>query len=72
MKIKVKVQPNSKIQKIQPMSEDEYKVFLRKSATENKANMELIKVMTKYFKKKATIEKGFTSKKKTLEIQDGN
>ena len=57
MKIKVKVQPNSKIQKIQPMSEDEYKVFLKKSTTENKANMELVKVMTKHFKKKNTIKK---------------
>jgi len=72
MKIKVKVKPKSGIQEIQPMSKDEYKIFLKKSATENKANIELIKVLTKHFKKKVKIIQGKTSKNKIIEVESGD
>ena len=60
--------PNSGRQEIIKVSEDEYKVFLKKSPEDNKANQELEKLLTKYFGKSAIIKRGFTSKNKVIEI----
>ncbi len=69
MKLQLKVQPNSSRQEIQVNMEGEIqKVFLKKPAKENKANMELEKLLTKYFKKKVRVIKGHTSKSKVVEI----
>lgn len=68
MRINIKVQPNSGRQEIQQISEKEYKVFLKKSPEDNKANLELIKLLKKYFKKETNIIRGFTSKRKVVEI----
>ncbi|MEA3248302.1 MAG: DUF167 domain-containing protein [Nanoarchaeota archaeon] len=68
MRINIKVQPNSGRQVIQKISEEEYKVFLKKSPEDNKANKELIKLLKKHFKKEIKIIKGFTSKRKTIEV----
>ncbi|MCK5449462.1 DUF167 domain-containing protein [Candidatus Pacearchaeota archaeon] len=68
MKLNIKVQPNSGRQEIQKISEDEYKVFLKKSPEENKANKELINLLKKHYKKEINIVKGFTSKRKVIEI----
>jgi uncharacterized protein (TIGR00251 family) len=72
MKINVKVQPNSGREEIQQISKTEYKVFLKKPAEENKANIELLKILKKYFKKEITLLKGRTSKNKTIEVKDEN
>lgn len=69
MKLKIKVQPTSGRQEIIKISETEYKVFLKKSPEDNKANNELEKLLTKYLKLPAKIIKGFTSKNKVIEIR---
>ena len=69
MRLNIKAQPNSGRQKIQKISENEYKVFLKKSPEDNKANEELIKFLKKHYKKEIKIIKGFTSKKKVIEIK---
>jgi uncharacterized protein (TIGR00251 family) len=69
MKLQIKVQPNSSKQQIQTDIDGKIsKVFLKKPAKDNKANMELEKLLSKYFKSKARITKGHTSKNKTVEI----
>ena len=68
MKLKIKVQPNSGRQEIIQLSEDEYKVFLKKSPEDNKANLELIKLLKKHFKSDVKIIKGHTSKNKIIEV----
>jgi len=68
MILKIKVQPNSGRQEIIKISEDEYKVFLKKSPEDNKANIELTKLLTKHLGKKVKIIKGKTSKKKLVEV----
>jgi len=68
MRLNIKVQPKSGRQEIKKISEKEYKVFLKKTPEDNKANKELEKILKKYFKKEAKIIKGFTSKNKTIEI----
>ena len=68
MKIKVKVKPGSKKQEINKISETEYVVSLKSRAEDNKANIELLKLLNKKFKKHTNILKGKTSKNKVLEV----
>jgi len=72
MKLKIKVSPNSKKQEIVKVNDSEYKVFLKKPAENNKANIELIKLLIKHFKKKVNIIRGFTSRNKIVEISYEN
>ena len=75
MKIKVKIKPNSKenvVEKIEDNSLD-YSYFIKVNASpiDNKANLELINVLSKYFdlpKSKISLVKGLRSKIKTLVI----
>lgn len=77
MKIQVKVKPNSNVQSIEKISpelfsEEDYEGFylvrLKSSAEEGKANLELVKVLKKYFGKEVQIKSGFTSRMKIVEI----
>lgn len=77
MKIKVKIRPNSKenvVEKIEDNSLDySYLYFIKVKASpiDNKANLELINVLSKYFdlpKSKINLVKGLKSKIKTLVI----
>ena len=70
MKLQIKVQPNSSKQEIQTDIDGNIsKVYLQKPAKENKANIELEKLLSKHYKKKAIIIKGHTSKNKVIEIK---
>ena len=68
MIIYVKVKPNSKKQKIERISSEEYIISLKNLAENNKANLELIKLLEKYFNKKIQIIKGLKNKKKIVEL----
>ncbi len=78
MLIKIKVKPNSSEQSVERISselfsekgyEGLYLVRLKSSAEEGKANLELIKVLSKYFGREVKIKRGFTSRNKVVEIQ---
>ncbi|MFA4960155.1 MAG: DUF167 domain-containing protein [Candidatus Pacearchaeota archaeon] len=69
MKIEVKVQANSGREEIQKISDSQYKIFLKKPAEKNKANIELLKLLKKYFGTEVKILKGKTSKNKTIEVK---
>ncbi|MBU4069610.1 MAG: DUF167 domain-containing protein [Nanoarchaeota archaeon] len=69
MKINIKVKPNSATQEIEKKG-DYYLVKLKSSPVDGKANLELIKILSKYFKKEARIKSGFTSRKKIVEMVD--
>lgn len=68
MKIKVFVKTNSKKQKIQKTGEDTYNIYLKSLPIENKANIELIKLLKKQFKKEVKIISGKTNNKKIIEV----
>ena len=71
VKVKVKVVPNSKQQKVEKISEDEYKVYVKSPPTKGKANKELIEVLSDYFnvsKSRIKIVSGFASREKIVEI----
>ena len=68
MIIKVKVKTNSKNNNIIKEG-DFYKVNIKSQPENNKANIELIKLLTKYFKKKVRIIKGLKSREKLLSLE---
>jgi len=68
MRITVKVHPNSKHQKIVKISEDSFDIYLTKPSIDNKANIELIKLLKKHFKRSAKIIHGITSKNKIVGV----
>jgi len=70
MKVKIKVKPNSYQEKIEKVSENEYKIWLKEKPIGGKVNLKLIKILKKYFGVKVEIKSGFTSRRKIVEIED--
>jgi len=69
MKIKVKVKPGSGRSEV--VEEGRVlRISLKSNAEDNKANLELIKLLKKYFKKDIKIIKGLKSRDKIVEIED--
>ena len=70
MIVKVKVVPNSKEEKITRLLDGQYKVNLNQKPENNKANIELIKLLKKYFKSNVKIIKGLSSRNKIVKIEE--
>ena len=70
MIIEVKVKPNSKEQEIIKTGENEYKISLKEKAEDNKANIELLKLLKMHFGKEVRIVKGLKSRNKIVEVKD--
>jgi len=71
MKIYVKVKPNSSQQKIESFGNNRYLIYLKSPAENNLANIELIKMLSKYFgtpPDRIKIKYGLSSKEKILEV----
>ncbi len=69
-KFKIIVKPNSASNEIIGYDKDKqaYKLNIKSPADKNKANKEIIKFLTKTFKKKVRIKSGLTSKVKMIEV----
>jgi len=72
MKLKLKVFTNSGRQEIIKISDEEYKIYLKKAPENNKANEEMVRLLTKHFCAPVKLIKGRTSKNKLVEIEDGD
>ena len=70
MKIFVRAKTGSVAQKVKKIFDIKYEVSLKSLAKDNKANMELVKVLKKYFGKTVRLKSGFASKKKIVEVED--
>lgn len=73
MKLSIKVKPNSIQEKIILLGKNNYLVSLTSPAEKNKANLELIKVLSKHFKipqKSIIIKSGLTNKNKIIEVKN--
>ena len=70
MIIEVKVKPNSKEQEIIKTGENEYKISLKEKAEDNKANIELLKLLKMHFGKEVRIVKGLKSRNKIVEVKE--
>ena len=71
MIIKVKVKPNSSKQEIEPFGEKSYLVHLTEPPENNRANIELINLLAKYFNTppgRIRIKTGFSNKEKLIEV----
>jgi uncharacterized protein (TIGR00251 family) len=68
MKLRIKIHPNSSQEKIEKMSDSDYEVWMKEKPIDGKANLELIKMLKKYFKKDAEIKSGFSSRNKIVEV----
>lgn len=66
MKLKIKVIPNSKKEEI--IEGNPLIVKVRESAEKNKANIAVINLLSRHFKKRIKIVSGFASRKKIIEI----
>lgn len=78
MLIKVKVKPNAGEQRVERLSDDLfsedgiegfYFVKLKSSSEGGKANMKLIKLLSKSFGVRTKIKSGYTSRWKVIEIE---
>ena len=70
MKIKLKVHPNSSRQEIKKTGVDSYEICVKEKPENNKANVELVKLLQRFFKKEVKIKSGFKSKNKIIEVFD--
>ena len=66
--IEIKVKPNSKKTEITAIKDEVYHINIKAPAEDNKANIELIKFLKKFFKKQPKILSGLTSKKKLIKL----
>jgi len=64
MKINIKVHPKSSKEEIKKISEEEFEVWMKQPARDNKANVCLVKLLRRYFNADVEIKSGFNSKKK--------
>jgi uncharacterized protein len=73
MQKKVKVKPNSKVQKITEEPDGSLTVHLKSPPVDGKANEELIKLLAEKFdipKSYITIKSGLSSRQKSVEIMN--
>ena len=73
MIIKIKVKPNSEKQEIKKLEDGIYAVNLREKAEDNKANIELLNLLKKYFKvsvKDINLIKGMKGRDKIVEVKN--
>lgn len=68
MKIKVKVKPNSGRKEVIRKGNG-YVVYLKSHPENNKANIELIKLLKKHFDRPVKIKSGLFSKEKIVEVE---
>jgi len=72
MLIKVKVFPNSKREEIIKKSEDSFEVKIREKPEKGRANKEVVRVLSCYFKipeSKIKLIKGFKKRNKIFEVK---
>ncbi len=69
-KFKIIVKPNSKENKVEGFDEERnaYRISIKAKPENNKANIEIIKFLSKLLKRKAKIVSGLNSKEKIIEI----
>jgi uncharacterized protein (TIGR00251 family) len=68
MIIEVKAKPGSKKEELEKVSDSRYIVGLKENAEDNKANLELLKLLKKHFGKEVKIIKGLKSKNKIVRV----
>ena len=68
MIINIRVYPKSGKSEVVKTSEGNYDVFVKAAAEDNKANVEMIKLLEKYFGRRIKIKRGKVLRKKVVEV----
>jgi uncharacterized protein (TIGR00251 family) len=68
MKIKVKIHPASSKEKIKQKDKENYEIWIKEKAEDNKANIALVKMLKKHFKSEIKIKSGFSSRNKIIDV----
>lgn len=71
MKISINIKTGAKNAKIEKINENEFKISVKARPIENKANLEIIKILADYFnvpKSNVKITSGLSSKRKICDI----
>jgi len=71
MKISVTVKPNAREEKVEKISDGEYRVAVHESAHEGKANEGIVRLLAEYFdipRSSVRIVTGYSGRKKIIEI----
>ena len=69
MKLSIKLHPNSSQEKIEEIEKDKsYEVWIKEKPIDGKANIQLIKILKKYFHKEVEIISGLSSRNKVIEL----
>ena len=72
MKLFLTVRPNAKADRVERLDPNHFKVFVKASPKEGKANQAVIKALSEYLgipKSRLMIRSGFSSRNKAVEIQ---
>ena len=69
MRLNIKVHPNSGRQGIIKIDDKTYEIYLRSNPKDNKANIEAVKLLSKYFNSTVKIIRGKTSRRKVIEFE---
>jgi len=74
MKFKIKVHPNYSIDRVEQVSKEALEVYVKDKPDKNKANLKIIKLVSKHFKVPASRIKlkGLKSKTKFIEVINAN
>ena len=72
MIINIRVKANSKKQEIKKLSTTNYLINLKQPPENNKANLDLIKLLKKHLKEDIKIIKGHRSKNKVVKVKNAN
>ncbi len=73
MKISIRVKPNSKENQVEETGPNELLVRVKAPPQENKANQEVVKILSKYFqvpRSRISIVSGLQSKQKIVKIEE--
>ena len=68
MRYAVKVKPNASVTKIVSEQNNQLTISIAAPPDKNKANIELIKFLSKYFSRKVRIVSGLSSRNKIVEV----
>lgn len=68
-KIKIKIHPNSSKEEIRKLKDDEFEVWIKEKPLDGRANLTLVKLLKKFFKKDVEIKSGFKSRNKIIELK---
>lgn len=71
MRIYVSIKPNAKVKKVEKINESHFKVWVKESPVDGKANQAVIKILAEHFSiapSRISITSGHKTKKKIIEI----